>query len=163
MKHGEVIKNIRINKTWLIVYSNGQSDYISDIYIKDAENYYLGIFCQCVEFVRRYIYKTYGVNLANYYNSGNACDWLANAEDMGLEKIKPGEAKEGDIITFTGGLYGHVGLIIKEGSSLYMVSQNFYNDSRDLKTYLQPEILSNKNTLNIYNTRYRFQAVLRMS
>jgi len=162
MRHGLIIKNIRICDVWLLLYSNGSSEYISNIFTTDKQNKYLGIYCQCVEFVRRYIYKKYNINLADKWNEGNACDWFNNIDCMGLVKVDPKEAQEGDIITFTGGLYGHIGLIIKEGKSLYMVSQNLFNDNRDIKTYLQPEILQNKKSLKANNHYYRFQAVIRV-
>ena len=119
-------------------------------------------FCQCVELVRRYIYKKHNINLARKWRNGNACDWLDNIDSMGLVQISPENAREGDIVTFTGGLYGHIGLLIKEGEGLYMVSQNFYNDSRDIKTFLPPEIFNRKSSLQPCNNKYHFQSILRI-
>ncbi len=142
MKYGTKIADVTICDVELPLYSNGTCTYLSNEHCHDNNGNYLGIKYQCVEFVRRYIYQKAGINLASLWAKGDAHDWYDARDKMNLSKIPIKYAQEGDIITFTGGPYGHIG-IVNNISDHYInvTSQNLYNDERD------PDVQISRNNL----------------
>lgn len=146
------------------LYSNGDCHFVSDKKSHDAEGNYLGISHQCVEFVRRYVYLRHGVNLAQKWQDGDARDWFDCREAMGLAHVTAQEAREGDILTFTGGKWGHVGIVAgREGDALLMASQNFLNSAGDIDFRLSRGFLAGEETVqDALGTEMMFQSALRL-
>lgn len=106
----------------------------------DNDGKYLGIKGQCVELVRRYLYKKTGKNFADFWQDGNAKDWFFNAEKMNLLPIlEKKHLQEGDILCFDKGFYdvGHVAMV-KEilDDGIIIFQQNVFQDERDLHYFL---------------------------
>lgn len=137
-------------------YENGPSPFFTE---DDAGNF-LGIKYHCVELVRRFLYQKTGKNFAEVWQEGHAGDWWGNGEVMEAERISVGASlvgaqnvqvqdqplREGDIICFSGGMYGHVGVVSGvsgEEGWVEFCHQNFFGDERDLKTkfFLDQKIL----------------------
>lgn len=146
------------------VYSNGDCRFVSDSKTYDAAGGYLGIAYQCVEFVRRFVYMRHGVNLAGRWQEGDARDWFDCRETMGLAVVSADEARAGDILTFTGGKWGHVGIVAdREGDALLMTSQNFLNNAEDVGLCLSSGLLKGAETVrDALGTEMAFQSVLRL-
>ena len=94
-------------------YSNGSVGYVSNQY-----NYIgstnTGMKWQCVEYVNRYYYSIYGLDLKSTGIYGNANHYFSNATSAGLNAYSNGSTtppQVGDIICSNGGIYGHVGII----------------------------------------------------
>jgi len=163
--YGQKIADLTINGTDIALHSNGESTHVGNDSSFDDEGTYLGLRWQCVEFIRRYYYLAHGVNLAQQWSDGDAKDWYDNRTAMKLDEIPADQAQEGDIITFTGGNWGHVAIISGKGDndSLLMSGQNFYNDQRDVNTVLTPDILSGNTPLpDGSNAPFFFQSILRL-
>ena len=101
---------------------------------------------QCVELCKRYIEKHYGYN-----TSGNAIEWpakRAKEPDKYIVFANDGTRKvrEGDLIVWNYGVYGHIGVVIKTTpkyiSDLDRNSQKFIND------YSTPQYQVNVDTLD---------------
>lgn len=132
MQFGTKICDISIRGTEVELFSNGACHHVAKDYSHDSIGQYLGLKYQCVEFVRRYIYLAYRINLANKWHDGDAKDWYANRKLMNLDAIELDNVKDGDIVTFTGGKWGHIGVIWKiDADCITIASQNFFNDARD--------------------------------
>lgn len=131
---GSEINRVSINSTSLSIISNQGCEDGSGLFLYDKDGHYCGISYQCVEFVRRYILVKYDVNLAKYFNNGDARDWYKNRDKMFLDKIDidADSVNEGDIVCFDGGKYGHVGLILEVFHDKFKIaSQNFFVNSTD--------------------------------
>ncbi len=145
------------------VFSNGNSSFISDEISYDKKGQYLGICYQCVELVRRFIYLKYNVNLAIAYQDGDAKDWYDNHSKMNLSIQMLKNAGIGDIITFTGGNWGHVGIISNlDVENIYVTSQNFMNDERDIDFKISRATLASKEyIIDGDSNKFQFQSLLR--
>lgn len=128
-------------------YENGPSPFFTE----DKEGNFLGIKYHCVELVRRFLYQKTKKNLAQTWQEGHASDWWENADVMEAEKISGEHLVEtkdflslrtGDIICFSGGKYGHVGIIseiLTPKKQITFCHQNFFADDRDVKTLFTPQ------------------------
>ena len=163
--YGQKVSDVKIGNTKIALFSNGSCNFVSNESSFDNENNYLGMEYQCVEFVRRYIYLTHNKNLALKWSDGDAVDWYDNRGEMNLEEVHYSDANIGDIITFTGGLWGHVGVIskINHNKDIRICSQNFYNDIRDIDTIISMDILQGREEIkDATGTGFKFQSVLRI-
>ncbi|MBT4937424.1 CHAP domain-containing protein, partial [Candidatus Peregrinibacteria bacterium] len=143
---GKIIQKISIDSVDITVYSNGKSDFIDTKKNYDKEGNYLGIRYQCVEFVRRYIYKRDGINLALLHKEGNADTWHSNRELMKLESIDPHKVQIGDIPCFQGGHTGHIAIVSDiDEKYVYMTSQNLYNTEEEIHFPLDKASFFKKN------------------
>lgn len=145
------------------VYSNGDCHFVSDRKTFDAEGKYLGIAYQCVEFVRRFVCLRHSVNLAERWREGDAHHWFDSRAAMGLSAVSLQEAQEGDILTFTGDKWGHVGIVAgRQGDTLLMTSQNFHNGPEDINCPLTAAFFEGDAAARgASGTEIVFQSVLR--
>jgi hypothetical protein len=162
--YGSLIENINVANLNIDVFSNGSSNFLSEEISTDSEGAYLGIKYQCVEFVRRFIYHRHKVNLANRWRNKNALDWFSNRDKMNLISIDLEMSRPGDIITFSGGLYGHIGVVKNiQGDGIKFCSQNLFNDIRDAEYFLSFKSLYQENDKNDLELKeYAFQSILRL-
>jgi len=117
-------------------YSNGYPvpNFISNVY-----NYQTGINTgmewQCVEYVNRYYYNVYGMNIR--IEGQNANEYYGNAAQMGLVSYKNGGTtapQVGDILCFAGNSdgSGHVAIIRAVTDSwVTVIQQNWTEDDED--------------------------------
>jgi len=163
--YGQKISEVDIGNTKITIFSNGSCNFVSNESSFDDDKNYLGMEFQCVEFVRRYIYLTHRENLALKWSDGDAIDWYGSREEMDLEEVHFSDANIGDIITFSGGLWGHVAVIskINHNKDIRICSQNFYNDVRDIDTIISMDILEGKDEIkDASGTGFLFQSILRI-
>ena len=142
---GTLIQKVQIGNTSINVYSNGRSDFVNEEKSYDKEGNYLGIRYQCVEFVRRYIYKRDNINLALYYSEGNADAWYKNKKAMKLKDVTLKEVQIGDILCFRGGHTGHIAIVSNiDEKNIYMTSQNLYNTKEEIHFPLEKKAFFKK-------------------
>ena len=115
-------------------YSNGTTNTASYEY-NNAEGINTGMKWQCVEYVNRYYYNIYDIDLKSTGIYGNANHYYDNASKAGLNAYpNDGEVapKEGDILCSNGGSYGHVAIVRNvTSSSIDVIHQNWSNTSSD--------------------------------
>lgn len=116
-------------------YSNGSTTTYIPSNSSYINNVYLGVKWQCVEYVRRYYYQIYGMDLYSKHQ-GNANTWYANSSTMGLVRYRNGESSTppqvGDILTSNSGGYGHIGIVKSVTSTnVCTIQQNFTNTATD--------------------------------
>lgn len=129
---GAFLGQVTISGVSLRVFSNGEKHFVSSQESYDHEGNYLGLRYQCVELVRRYLYKCTGKNGAQYWR-GIAGEMYDNAEKNELESFPFSQAEKGDVLCFDGGKWGHVALVSDADENfLTITQQNFFNDERDL-------------------------------
>lgn len=132
LSFGALLGRVVIAGVSLRVFSNGDRHFVSSQETYDHNGEYLGLRYQCVELVRRYLYRLTGMNGAEHWR-GIAGEMYENAKLIGLEQIPFREAKKGDVLCFSGGKWGHVSIIQETNEdSLFLVQQNFFNNERDL-------------------------------
>lgn len=161
---GQQLGSVEIVGVDLPIYSNGDNLFVSDQKTFDAKGNYLGIAYHCVEFVRRYIYERYDINLANCWRDGDADDWYTNRGTMPLRNVELSACEPGDIVTFTGEETGHIA-IVKEvyHSELVIASQNLTNSPLDLHTTISPDIINGKQPLVGQNgLHFYFESIMRV-
>lgn len=163
--YGSLIKNISVTGTDISIFSNGSESFMSKEISVDRHGAYLGIKYQCIEFVRRFIELKHQVNLAKRWRAKNASDWYSNRSLMMLESVDIQESLPGDIITFTGGDYGHIGIISNvDKDGLTFCGQNLFNNTKDAAFFLPFSSLYNYLLLDEPKLKaYSFQSVLRLS
>jgi uncharacterized repeat protein (TIGR02543 family) len=121
-------------------YSNGSGTYDSGIHNNDT-GIFTGLKWQCVEYVQRYYYLQYGMNLYTLSGGINAYQFFGAASTMDLTAYANGSTtppQAGDILCFSGG-NGHVAIV--RGTSfnergqneldLDIIEQNGTNDISD--------------------------------
>lgn len=162
---GSKLGECHISDVFMQAFSNGSCNNVADKHRYDDEGEYLGLEYQCVEFVRRYLYKKSGVNLAKRWAEGDAHDWYDNASTMGLSKVSLDFAKAGDVITFTGGSWGHVGIISEvKNDHLKISAQNFLNSPEDIDmTVLRSTLEGQRSIEDMLKNKYKFQSLLRLN
>ncbi|MDH4460345.1 MAG: CHAP domain-containing protein [Flectobacillus sp.] len=108
---------------------------------------------QCVEYVNRYYYLVYGMNLKSSAIYGNAKGYYESNvhTSIGLVKYANGGSvppEIGDILVSTTGTYGHVAIVQGvSASKIDIIDQNFsYNSSRSLTR--------NGNTIGSFGSGY---------
>lgn len=156
---------VTIDGVEIDVFSNGECTHVSGEKSFDAAGNYMGIRYQCVEFVRRYLYLRHGKNLAMLWQDGNACDWFDNRATMGLTAVPCTEARAGDVVTFTGGKWGHVAIVSEVGpdGSFYIAQQNFMNAPVDQRFCLAPAVLAAQSSVkDATGADYCLQSILRL-
>lgn len=118
----------------VIAYSNGTIGYVSNVY-NTATGINTGMKWQCVEYVNRYYYTVYKLDLKSTGIYGNANHYYNNAASSGLNAYSNGGAtapQVGDIICSNGGSYGHVAIIREVGTNyVKVIQQNWSNDAND--------------------------------
>lgn len=126
---------------------------------------YIGIKWQCVEYVRRYYYEVYNMDLAALYR-GDANTFYDNADNMGLESYANGGATApsvGDILVSNGGGDGHVAIIKSvTNSQVCTIQQNFSNDVNDDDRCLTLTETNGNYNVNGFSTSYPIQGWLRV-
>jgi surface antigen len=143
-----------------VAYSNGSTTYYSGL-PNYAAGVYTGIKWQCVEYVQRYYYEQYGLNIKPFFGNANSFFNQGNASAAGLQ-IYPNGGYEspqvGDILCSNGGTYGHVA-IVREVTTNYIkvIQQNWLNHSGDNSFTLT----RNGNTVNGFNSSYQINGWLR--
>ncbi|MBI5189737.1 MAG: SBBP repeat-containing protein [Nitrospirae bacterium] len=103
---------------------------------------YMGFKWECVEYVRRFYYMNYGIDLASKH-TGNAETFFAHASDMGLVAYGNGDGtppEVGDIVcsNYTvGDAVGHVAIVKSvDANGIHVIEQNFNNDARDVDHFI---------------------------
>ena len=144
----------------IAAYSNGSISNESGVYNTSA-GVNTGIKWQCVEYVNRYYYMMYGINIKSTGTYGNANHYYNNASFAGLSAYPNGgsiKPQVGDIICSNGGKYGHVAIIREIGSNyIKIIQQNWSNDSNDENKTLT---LTN-NTVGDFGSGYPVQGWVR--
>lgn len=102
-------------------FSNGASGYASNSY-NTTQGFNTGMKWQCVEFINRYYLIVYGLSIR--ISGNNANEYFNTASKRGLKGYSNGSdaPRIGDIICFSGGTYGHVGIVIEVGSSYVKIA-----------------------------------------
>ena len=116
-------------------YSNGSNDWGSD-YDNYSTGVNTGMEWQCVEYVNRYYYSKYQINLAG---AGNAVNYYSYGSANGLTPYLNGNTtvapQAGDILCFSGGPegYGHVAIVCgcNGSNEVDVIEQNGTEDRRD--------------------------------
>lgn len=125
---------------------------------------YIGIKWQCVEYVRRYYYNIYGLDLASLHR-GDANTFYNNAGKMGLEKIQNGATAPpavGDILVSNGGNYGHVAIVRSVfGNQVCTIQQNFSNTDQDSNRCLSLSVNDGHFTVSGFSAMYPIKGWLR--
>ncbi len=162
IKYGEFLGKVEINGIGLKVFSNGDCHHVGEEIQLDYDGNFLGLSHQCVALVRRYLFQKTGKNTADIFHA-DAKDWFANREKLNLEEVDIYGVKTGDILTFTGGTWGHIALIINvEPNCFYIAQQNFYNNHKDLGLQISISSLLNGEMFeSAAGEQFQFQAVLR--
>jgi hypothetical protein len=166
---GDKIGSVSVAGEDLDIFCNkGYEKEPSPFFTEDNEGNFLGICFHCVELVRRFLYQKTGKNMAQIWKEGHAEDWWRKADLIGAEKISPIQVSNsqialqaGDIICFSGGKFGHVGIVTKffpENLTAEFCHQNFFIDERDLKTTI---FLPEKNITDDGGDTYKLQGFLR--
>ena len=116
----------------VIAYSNGDTHGVNGPY----KNY--GYQFQCVEYVNRFYAQA--LKWKNMRGSGNGVDYFGKAKSNGLEansnnsSISP---QPDDLLTFSGGGYGHVAIITEVGDDyINIIEQNWSSNSATRKLNL---------------------------
>jgi len=105
------------------LYGNGSNVTYTSGY-NYVSNFNTGYKWQCVEFINRYYYQIYGMNIRQ--NGGHAYQYFGSAASRGLIAYANGNSngpKVGDILCFSGNTYGHVAIITEVGSNFVKVAQ----------------------------------------
>jgi len=134
-------------------YSNGSNSTTSWDY-NTSSGINTGMKWQCVEYVNRYYYNIYGLDLKSTGIYGNANHYYYNASEAGLSAFPNGGSespKIGDILCSNGGDYGHVAIIRNVTTdNVGVIHQNLSNSPSDnLKT-----ISRKGNQLYAFNSNY---------
>jgi hypothetical protein len=135
IQFGVTIGEVNLCNIPIKIYSNYGYEITPYPETNKVMNTDLGLKWQCVEFVRRFYFYKHGNDLKAKWQEGDACDWPDACEAMNLIKLPVEDAIPGDIACFDGGLYGHVcivGLNSSNTDSIHLISQNAFNDIRDL-------------------------------
>lgn len=132
--HGGLPLNTAVGEfNGIAAYSNGSSSRESTEY-NDSTGVITGYKWQCVEYVNRYYYITYGLQI----RGGNGTDYYPNAANKHLSQYENNGTEPpiaGDILCFSGGgatQEGHVA-IVREVSPdhIYVIQQNVTCTERD--------------------------------
>jgi len=139
-------------------YSNGSTNYASYQYnYVDGTN--TGMKWQCVEYVQRYYFSIYSLDLNPYM--GDANSFYANGASAGLNVYENGGSQPpqvGDILCSNGGTYGHVAIVREVNTSnIKVIQQNWSNSSSDNSFLLN----RNGNTISSFSSTYPIAGWLR--
>lgn len=135
------------------VYSNGRSSYVSNQshYI---DGKYIGMKWQCVEYIRRYYYQKFGLNLGDKHR-GDAKTFWANASKMQLDRFSNGGTvapKIGDIAVSDSGTYGHVGIVRSVSDNQTCVAQqNVHQTAGDVNACTTLSLSDGKYTIGDFD------------
>ena len=114
-------------------YSNGSASYVSNA-DNTSQNYTTGMTWQCVEYVNRYYWQTYGKQIR--IARRNANDYYKNATARGLVAYPNDRAEQpqvGDIIVSEYS-YGHVAIVREvDTDKIYVIQQNYCENTSDNK------------------------------
>jgi surface antigen len=137
-------------------FNSGQNNYINGTYI--------GLKWQCVEYVRRYYFTQFAINLAARY-LGNANTWYDNAGTMGLQRFPNGSntaPQVGDVLTSNGGFAGHIAIVRSvSGNQVCTAQQNFSEDATDVNRCLSLTNTGGNFTVGAFGSGYPVQGWLR--
>jgi hypothetical protein len=146
-------------------YSNGNAGYVSN-----ESNYingtYIGMKWQCVEFVRRYYFSRFGLDLASKF-TGDARDWWTGATAMNLDRFSNGGSTPpdpGDIIVSQGDgkNVGHVAIVrSRSANSVCTANQNLSNTAEQVNRCLTLNTSGSSYTLDGFGTAYPITGWLR--
>ncbi len=129
---------------------------------------YIGIKWQCVEYVRRYYYEVFDLDLASKLR-GDAKTFYDHASDMGLNRYANGgniPPQVGDILVSEGtdANVGHVAIVRSvTDNQVCTIQQNFSNDSRDIERYLTLNVSNGNYTVSGFGESYPIAGWLRSS
>jgi outer membrane protein assembly factor BamB len=145
------------------VYSNN-----IDSYYSGAPHYVNGTYTviewQCVEYVRRYYFLVFGIDLSSLY-TGDAQTWYDNASTMGLSRYPNSGSvapQVGDIMVSTAGANGHIAIVrAVSNNEVCTVQQNFSNDSVDVNRCLALSIINGIYTVSGFSSGYPVEGWLR--
>lgn len=146
----------------VVAYSNGTVGNASSVY-NTASGINTGMKWQCVEYVNRYYYSVYGLDLKSTGIYGNANHYYSNAALAGLNAYPNSGTtapQVGDIICSNGGTYGHIAIIREVGTTyIKVIHQNWSNDTNDDSKTLT----RSGNTIGDFNSTYPVVGWLRKS
>lgn len=146
-------------------YSNGTVTNNSGVYNTSA-GINTGLKWQCVEFVNRYYYKLFNVDLKSSPIYGNANHYYSNGTSAGLIQLPNGNTSPpqvGDIICSNGGDYGHIAIVREVNTdNVKVIQQNWSNTSSDNNKSLTLAHTGNIYTIGSFNTSYPIVGWLRI-
>ena len=146
----------------IIAYSNGYNDYVSYEY-NYVDGYNTGMKWQCVEYVNRYYYIIYGMEIR--IPGTNAKDYYGTASDRGLIAYPNGGATPpqlGDILCSNGGDLGHVAIVREvTDDSIHIIHQNWANTEVDNDKIINMWVSNGHSTVSGFSPSYPVQGWLR--
>jgi surface antigen len=147
------------------VYSNGSASTVSNqSHYLDGK--YMGMKWQCVEYIRRYYYRKFGINLGDKHRDDAKTFW-SNAYKMQLDRFSNGGTiapKVGDIAVSDSGTYGHVAIVRSvSDNQMCVAQQNVYQTESDVDACTTLSISNGKYTVgNFSNTTLPITGWLRL-
>lgn len=146
----------------ILAYSNGYNDYVSYEY-NYVDGYNTGMKWQCVEYVNRYYYIIYGMEIR--IPGTNAEDYYGTASDRGLIAYPNGGAtspQPGDILCSNGGDLGHVAIVREvTDDSIHVIHQNWANTEADNDKPINISVSDGHYTVSAFSPTYPVQGWLR--
>ncbi|GEM_PF-767098 len=149
------------------VYSNGSAYTVSDVYnFIDGKN--IGMKWQCVEYIRRYYYRKFWINLGDKHRGHAKTFWgSVAAHNMQLGRFSNGGSvapKVGDIVVSDKGTNGHVAIVRSvSGNQMCVAQQNVYQTESDVNACTTLSISNGKYTVgNFSNTTLPITGWLRL-
>ena len=140
----------------VIAYSNGTTGTVG------ASGTY-GLKYQCVEYANRYYVLVYGHK--NLKGTGNANTYFSTAAAKGLKAYAncgTTAPKVGDMITSTGGSYGHIAIIREVGTNyIKVIHQNWSNTTTDNSKTLTMTTTGGKYCVAAFSASYPVQGWMR--
>lgn len=140
------------------VFSNGASGYASNLY-NSTQGFNTGMKWQCVELINRFYLAVYGLNIR--ISGTNADEYFSTASKRGLKAYSNGSGapRIGDIICFSGGSYGHVGIIIEVASSYVKIAHQNGGSTKPIGLILSKS--GNTISASKLGSSYKVQGLLR--
>jgi parallel beta-helix repeat protein len=146
----------------IIAYSNWKNDYVSNEY-NYVDVYNTGMKWQCVEYVNRYYYTIYGMEIR--IPGTNAEDYYDTASDRGLIAYPNGgttSPQPGDILCSNGGTHGHVAIVREvTADSIHVIHQNWANTAADNDKTISMSVSGGHCTVSGFSGSYPVQGWLR--
>ena len=156
------------------IFSNGTALNASyqDSLTNGSTGSYLGMKWQCVEYVRRYYYQIYNVNLAPLHKGNANTFWDPNsAAKMGLDRFSNGGStapQMGDmIVSAPGGTCktcpaGHIAIIRGiSGNQVHVAQQNYTETTQDMDYILTLTVSNGNYTVAPFGSGYPVAGWLR--
>ena len=146
----------------VIAYSNYENSYVSGKY-NYVDVYNTGMKWQCVEYVNRYYYVSYGQKIR--IAGTNADEYYGAASDRGLVAYPNSgttSPQPGDILCSSGGTHGHVAIVREvTADSVHVIHQNWANTATDNNKTISMSVSGGHYTVSGFSSNYSVQGWIR--